>query len=109
MTNPIREALKRAAKANETEDVMADKTELKPGDTVWLVKYALSNGPQECVVDGLSSAPGRIYVDGYCSGCQLGRDVFMTWGEAVMVMNAMRDKKIASLKKQIAKLEKMTW
>jgi hypothetical protein len=75
--------------------------------TYYLTKYALSAGIKAVLCESPSS-------DGYCrpadyySYFKLGRDIFETLAEAQADAEARRIKKIASLKKQIAKLEKMT-
>ncbi len=77
---------------------------------IYVVKYALTEGIIECVGEpcGTGEHPMkmRAFMD---SG-----DVVLDWGEYDFDLDdarskayAKRDKKIASLKKQIAKLEKM--
>lgn len=89
---------------------MSDKTQVKAGDGVWLVKYALRGGAEHAFVRGVFHE-GSVTLDGWpnSSYFRLGRDVFVSWEEAVEAMEVMREKRIASLKKQIAKLEVAKW
>ncbi len=76
----------------------------------WITKYALSG-------DGIIQRDGERRESGYISiklterhwhqSFKLGSDVFETEGEAKIDADKKRLKKIASLKKQIAKLEAM--
>lgn len=76
--------------------------------TYYLAKYALSSGIK--AID--CKPPGST---GYCQQVggyglyKLGKDVFETESEAVANAEDHRVKKIASLKKQIEKLERMTF
>ena len=71
--------------------------------TAWITKYALSSGIQKVV--------GRTDGDGYLSygeyGHASGNDWHGTEEAAVKRAEEMRLKKIASVKKQLGKLEKM--
>lgn len=75
----------------------------------FLTKYALSNGIKACdggPVDEL----GYVRLAGYgFTSYRLGRDVHETEAAAKAAAEAMRKKKVASLQKQIAQLEKMTF
>lgn len=73
---------------------------------IWSVKYALTEGVKLYPVDKVSEA-GYISVKGTWMSLKLGRDCAVTREEAECLAEAMRMKKIASLRKQIAKLEKM--
>lgn len=78
---------------------------------VWVTKYALSIGIKECEI--ISDK------DGYVSVVWKGalndrmflsrRHCFDLVGDAITNAQKMREKKIASLKKAIAKLEKMSF
>lgn len=76
----------------------------------YVTKYALSDGIEEMELRP-SIAPNS---DGYLCGegwssFKLGRDAFETRDDAVKAANAARIKKIASLQKQIEKLEKLAF
>lgn len=75
---------------------------------VWITKYALSTGIKELEVeqsDGfLDMVRGKLLNDYYHGE---GMDWHRTYESATVRANEMRQKKIASLKKQIEKLEKM--
>ncbi len=80
--------------------------EVKKGQKVWLSKYALTEGIEEtaaqseCIDDQYIKVEARqwyIY--------KLGRDVHLSREGAAKEAEAMRKKKIASLQKQIQKLE----
>ena len=75
--------------------------------TYWLAKYALNGGVKEIVHTGRASAGGHIYPQGTRHSYKIGKDVFESRGAAVAAAETMRLKKIASLKKQLAKLEKL--
>jgi len=80
---------------------------MEAGQHVWLVKHALTAGVTEEVVKSnstdkyvfLERAPWNIYA--------VGRDVFADYGEAVKAAEALRQKKLGSLRKQCMKLEKL--
>lgn len=84
---------------------MTTKTDITR--TYYLTKYALGGGIK--AVPGKPSMidPRYIDLDGYGAYYLLGSGVFETEAEAIANAEARRIKKIASLKKQIAKLEKM--
>ncbi len=73
----------------------------------WLVKYALSNGLKE--ITGKSEWSEKYVTSISGMNYRIGRDVVATRTEAAAIADAMRIKKIASLRKQIAKLEAMTF
>jgi hypothetical protein len=79
---------------------------------IWISKYALSGGitEHECSPpnDGSDYVhPGKPFAT-YVS-FKLGRDAHTTREDAVKAADAARIKKIASMRKQIAKLEKLTF
>lgn len=75
--------------------------------TYWLSKYALSDGiVSEVRVQACKPGDEYIYAVGYQgTWFRRGRDIHETKAEAIKAAEAMRIKKIASLRKQIAKLE----
>ena len=79
-----------------------------------LAKYALSDGKVLAVEVPLgvslgvrATLDGWLLPKGYCSHMKLGRDIFDTREAALAQVEIMRKKKIASLQKQIQKLEAM--
>lgn len=76
---------------------------------VWITKYALSEGITEheaTVING-QAYPGDPFSP--FIGFVMGRDAHDTPEGAVVAAMKARAKKICSLKKQLAKLEKMTF
>lgn len=76
---------------------------------VWLSKYALTANIQECeaeIIDG-AAYPGHPFMS--FVGFQLGKHAHLSREEAVAAAELARKKKIAALKKQIAKLESLTF
>ena len=76
----------------------------EPKVTMWISKYALSKGRIPAVVGTVSDRYFRVGLQGFYV---IGLDANSTREAALEAAEAMRIKKIASLKKQIAKLEKM--
>lgn len=79
---------------------------------MFITQYALTKGIIE--VDGDKVQQSNydkkcFYIDGYFNGYLLGTNIFYPREEAVKVAEQMRDKKIESVKKQLKKLEKMTF
>lgn len=80
---------------------------------IWITRWCLSEGIIEGTIEGNDirwtdkSGGSRRYGVGYF--CRPSRDFCETRHEAEIVAREMRLKKIASLKKQIAKLEAMTF
>lgn len=90
---------------------MTTKTDITPR-TYYLTKYALSDGVRS--VNGCLSHKGGCmvgHIEGYpmWTSFELGKDIFVTLPEAIADADARRVRKIASLKKQIAKLENLTF
>lgn len=81
--------------------------EVKKGQRVWITKYAFTNGIEENVASRDSS--DYISSPGMWSLLKLGRDVHLSESAAIKAANAMRTKKIASLRAQIKKLEAMSF
>lgn len=78
---------------------------------IWISKYALSGGITEHECDPPKDGSYYVYPRGeteYVS-FKLGRDAHATPEEAAQAAEAARVKKIASMRKQIAKLEKLTF
>ena len=79
---------------------------------LYLTKYALSGKialKKERDRAVHPAGPTWVYVEGGYTGFLLGRDIHKTAEAAVARANGMRTAKIASLKKQIAKLEKLVF
>ena len=72
-------------------------------ETFYVARYALRDGVQEAV-GRCASVENWVLLDGYVIGMKLGRDVFRNRAEAVRRAETMREKKIASLHKQVKKL-----
>ena len=78
--------------------------------TFYLAKYALTDGEVLAVEVPLGvrdTFDGWLLPKGYSSYMKLGRDIFETREAAVARANELCDKKIASLQKQLRKLEAM--
>ncbi|MFR3727660.1 hypothetical protein [Lacrimispora sp.] len=74
---------------------------------VWITKYALTSGIKEMEVEQSEDFPdivkGKTWNDSYHGD---GREWHRTYESAIAKAEEMRLKRIESLKKQIAKLEK---
>ena len=77
-------------------------------ETFYLVRHALSEGAI-AKVRGVEShlSKGWVSVNNDWRSFKLGRDIFRDCNDAVAQVEVMRKKKIASLQKQIQKLEGM--
>lgn len=75
---------------------------------VYITKYALTDGilEKEAV---LHEDKEYLSVNGYWTFFKLGRDAFENLEDASKAAGEMRQKKIASLEKQIAKLKSMSF
>ena len=74
----------------------------------YITKYAVTDGI--FVRDCEPPKDGREYIfPGGYDVFRVGKNAFTSQSDAIEVANKDRDKKIASLKKQIAKLEKMVF
>ena len=71
---------------------------------VWVTKYALTTGVTEhdCII---SSIKGYVQLEEFGDLKKLGREAFGDRNAAIAKAEDMRIKKIASLRRQIAKLE----
>lgn len=82
--------------------------------TMYLSKYALSAGIKAVSVDwddrdtSGDSRP-RVKPDGYLDWYTVGKDIHHDRADAVAAAKVMAAKRIVSLRKQIAKLEAMTF
>ena len=82
---------------------------IEKGQKLWLSKYALSSGIKE-VVAAQQYDPGQyIRADGAWDIYKMDHEIHVTRAEAAKAAEAARIKKIDSLRKQIAKLEKLTF
>ena len=78
--------------------------------TYWLAKYAFTDGISEEKSEKSATHEGYVFLVGrQWSVFKVGRDVFETKEEANAFAEAARIKRIAALKKQIQKLEAMTF
>ena len=76
--------------------------------TMYCSKYALTSGVTEH--DGYFTHTGSFVPEGWtCTYWAVGKDVHDTKEAAYAAAEKMRQKKIASLEKQIAKLRAMTF
>lgn len=77
--------------------------------SLWISKYALTDGVKAADWDGRVSAGGYVEPAGHSAWAmfKLGKDAHETEADARKEAEAMRLAKIASLKKQLAKLEAM--
>lgn len=83
---------------------------MKVGDTVYLVKYALSEGIIQDTVNYVSPAGNYVGLSRRrYQAYKIGAAVFANRDDAVKQALKMRDKKVAIIKKQIAKLEALTF
>jgi hypothetical protein len=77
---------------------------------VFIIKYALTSGIEEKELEIKTSSFGNEFVEeNYYFFWKKKNEYFLTREEAVNHCEQMRKKKIESLKKQIAKLEKITF
>lgn len=76
---------------------------------VYVTKYALTGGIQVWDAEPSFAREERLYAKGQFSGVTLGKDAFKTYDEALKAADAMREKKIAQLNKQVKKLRALTF
>jgi len=87
-----------------------DSMEVKAGQRLWTSKYALTKGIEEVVSREDARASGYISLEGhFWTLLKVGRDIHATREEAVSAAEAMRVKKLNSLRKQIKKIEALTF
>lgn len=83
---------------------------VKAGQRLWLSKYALTDGIKEVVSREDEHDSEYIHLEEHFWNLfKIGRDVHTTRQEAVLAAEAMRRKKLDSLRKQIKKLEAMVF
>ncbi len=85
---------------------------MNEGDQVYLVRYALTEGLLAGkAVKTASQSADHIYADlqGRCFWGRIGRDIFADPADAIAAAEVMRDRKIKSLERQLAKLRAMTF
>ena len=83
---------------------------VKEGQRLWRSKYALTAGIKEVVSRDDADDSGYIRLEEhYWNLFKIERDVHTTRQEAVLAAEAMRRKKQDSLRKQIKKLEALTF
>lgn len=77
--------------------------------TYYLIKYAMSsNGEIRAFsTDQTHNEFSYVFEPGTWSSHKIGRDLFTTPEDAIAAAEVARKKKISSLRKQIAKLEKI--
>ena len=77
----------------------------------WLVKYCLSSGEIRQIPCRTNTLPNKEYVVHEKGGShgfyKIGREVFEYEDDAIRQANSLRINKIASVKKQLKKLESM--
>lgn len=73
--------------------------------TYYLIKYVMSIGIEVCDGEPIDTNAGTIMLAGRYRYYHLGRDVFLDRGDAVRAARALREKRIKSLRKQLASAE----
>ncbi len=78
---------------------------------IFIAKYALTKGiiEKEAEISSYRDGSKYAYVKGEFFGYNMSKDAFYNYEDAIQKAEGMRQKKIASLKKQIAKLEKLSF
>ena len=74
---------------------------------LYVARYALSEGIIVVETDAASPNDGWVRPHGYHIHLKIGRDIFKTREAAIIRANELCDKKIASLQRQIQKLNGM--
>lgn len=83
---------------------------VKAGQRLWRSKYALTEGIKEVVSRDDADDSGYIRLEEHSWNLfKIGRDVHTTRQEAVLAAEAMRVKRLNSLRKKIKKLEAMVF
>lgn len=77
--------------------------------TYFISRYALTAGIKKAAGEARRDDPNWIWPHGYSGSMKLGRDIHTTYEAAVAAAQAARTKKIASLRKQIAALEALSF
>ena len=76
---------------------------------LWITKYALTDGVVAAETDDEPDENGLMRVPKYLGYMRLGKDCHASWWAATADAKRMRDRKIASLEKQVARLKKLTF
>ena len=76
---------------------------------LWITKYALTDGIVEAETDDEPDENGLMRVPKYLEYMRLGKDCHASGEAATADAIGMRDRKLASLEKQIARLKKLTF
>jgi len=77
--------------------------------TYYMTRYCLSSGIEAIETDRQPGDDGYLYLHDRFMSFKLGHDLFRTVDEAVADAEKRRTKKIAALRKQIGKLESITF
>lgn len=80
---------------------------MKLGDKVYVTKYALSKDYGVRIREVSACTGSDVYFGLFAGWCRIGRDAHATWPEALAAAEQMRAKKIAALRRQIERLEKL--
>lgn len=75
--------------------------------TIYVTKYALTKGPVEVEAEVRDDGKSAYWRDNYHAGSAYGREFYTTKEAAIADCERRRKEKLASLKKQIAKLERL--
>lgn len=76
---------------------------------VYVTKYALTTGIEvvEVKPPEENEEPQYVYTKGFVQQFIMGKTAFLTYKEAAIAAREMRDKKRASLKKQLTRLNEL--
>ncbi|AXW87796.1 hypothetical protein AU509_11990 [Lonsdalea britannica] len=75
--------------------------------TIYVTKYALTKGPFEVEAEVRDDGKSAYWRDNYHTNSAYGKEFYATKESAIADCERRRKERLASLKKQIAKLEKM--
>jgi hypothetical protein len=81
------------------------EAQMQPGDTVYLTNSALSNGITEHVFKTHTKSGKHAAVVGVLGWLRADKEIHATREAAIAAAKAIRDRKVASLRKQIERLE----
>lgn len=78
---------------------------------IFITKYALTKGiiKKEANIHSFRDGSKFAYIRGEFIGCKMTVDAFYDYESAIQRAEEMRKKRIASLKRQIEKLEKLSF
>ena len=71
---------------------------------VWITKYALSSGIEEAETDDEPNSVGLFTVPNHFGYFRMNKDAFLSDLEARKAAETMRQEKIASFERQLAKI-----